>query len=113
MYKRRPAIQPIGAGRPLSAHVRPQDSPKAVTALARLIYVMVTHGQEYTDRMQDCFEERYRQRVPHNLAQRAKTLGMQQILQGGCCTWTLNAGYKINHLGGLFERPHLVRAHSC
>ncbi|MDP2221109.1 MAG: IS110 family transposase, partial [Hydrogenophaga sp.] len=43
------------------------DKPKAVTAaahkLARLIYAMLTHGQEYTDRGQDYFEERYRQRV--------------------------------------------------
>ncbi|MDZ4290489.1 MAG: IS110 family transposase, partial [Hydrogenophaga sp.] len=47
------------------------DKPKAVTAaahkLARLIYAMLRHGQEYTDRGQDYFEERYRQRVLHNL----------------------------------------------
>ena len=44
------------------------DKPKAVTAaahkLARLIYAMLTHGQEYTDRGQDYFEERYRQGCP-------------------------------------------------
>ena len=59
------------------------DKPKAVTAaahkLARLIYAMLTHGQEYTDRGQDYFEERYRQRVLHNLAQRAKAMGMQLV----------------------------------
>ncbi len=48
------------------------DKPKAVTAaahkLARLVYAMFAHGQEYTDRGQDYFEERYRQRVLHNLA---------------------------------------------
>lgn len=59
------------------------DKPKAVTAaahkLARLIYAMLTHGQEYTDRGQDYFEERYRQRVLHNLAQKAKALGMQLV----------------------------------
>ena len=59
------------------------DKPKAVTAaahkLARLIYAMLTHGQEYTDRGQDYFEERYRQRVLHNLAQKAKTMGMQLV----------------------------------
>lgn len=59
------------------------DKPKAVTAaahkLARLIYAMLTHGQEYTDRGQDYFEERYRQRVMHNLAQKAKAMGMQLI----------------------------------
>jgi transposase len=47
------------------------DKPKAVTAaahkLARLIYAMLTKGEEYTDRGQDYFEERYRQRVLHNL----------------------------------------------
>ena len=59
------------------------DKPKAVTAaahkLARLIYAMLASGQEYTDRGQDYFEERYRQRVLHNLAQKAKTMGMQLI----------------------------------
>ncbi len=59
------------------------DRPKAVTAaahkLARLIYAMLTNGQEYTDRGQDYFEERYRQRVLHNLAERAKAMGMQLV----------------------------------
>ena len=59
------------------------DKPKAVTAaahkLARLIYAMLTHGQEYTDRGQDYFEERYRQRVLHNLAHKAKAMGMQLV----------------------------------
>ena len=59
------------------------DKPKAVTAaahkLARLIYAMLTNGEEYTDRGQDYFEERYRQRVLHNLAQKAKTMGMQLV----------------------------------
>ena len=43
------------------------DKTKAVTAaahkLARLIYAMLTKGEEYTDRGQDYFEERYRERV--------------------------------------------------
>ena len=59
------------------------DKPKAVTAaahkLARLIYAMLTHGQEYTDQGQDYFEERYRQRVLHNLAKKAKAMGMQLV----------------------------------
>ena len=59
------------------------DKPKAVTAaahkLARLIYAMLTRGQEYTDQGQDYFEERYRQRVLHNLAQKAKAMGMQLV----------------------------------
>jgi len=59
------------------------DRAKAVTAaahkLARLIYAMLTKGEEYTDRGQDYFEERYRQRVLYNLAQRAKAMGMQLV----------------------------------
>ncbi|MDP1893836.1 MAG: hypothetical protein Q8K87_06845 [Hydrogenophaga sp.] len=59
------------------------DNLKAVAAaahkLARLIYAMLTHGQEYTDRGQDYFEERYRQRVLHNLVQKARAMGMQLV----------------------------------
>jgi hypothetical protein len=40
---------------------------------------MLRHGQEYTDRGQDYFEKRYRQRGLHNLAQKAKAMGMQRI----------------------------------
>ena len=59
------------------------DKPKAVTAaahkLARLIYTMLTKGQEYTDQGQDYFEERYRQRVLHHLTQRAAKLGLRMV----------------------------------
>lgn len=59
------------------------DKPKAVTAtahkLARLIYTMLTKGQEYTDQGQEYYEERYRQRVMHNLAQRAQKMGMKLV----------------------------------
>jgi transposase len=59
------------------------DKPKAVTAaahkLARLIYAMLTKGQEYTDRGQAYYEERYRQRVVANLSRRAQQLGMQMV----------------------------------
>jgi len=51
----------------------------AAHKLARLIYAMLTNGEEYTDRGQDYFEERYRQRVLHNLAQKAKAMGMQLV----------------------------------
>ena len=44
------------------------DKPKAVTAaahkLARLIYSMLSKGEEYTDRGQYYYKERYRVRVP-------------------------------------------------
>ena len=59
------------------------DRPKAVAAaahkLARLIYTMLTKGEEYTDRGQDYFEERYRERVLHNLSQRANKMGMRLV----------------------------------
>jgi transposase len=59
------------------------DKPKAVAAaahkLARLIYTMLTKGQEYTDQGQDYYEERYRERVLRALSQRAAKLGMQMV----------------------------------
>lgn len=59
------------------------DKPKAVTAaahkLARLIYTMLTKGQEYTDQGQDYYENRYRDRVLHQLAKRAEKLGMKLV----------------------------------
>jgi transposase len=59
------------------------DKPKAVTAgahkLARLIYTMLTRGEEYTDHGQAYYEERYRQRVLHNLNRRAQQLGMTLV----------------------------------
>lgn len=59
------------------------DKAKAVTAatqkLARLIYTMLTKGEEYTDQGQAYYEERYRQRVPPNLNRRARQLGMTLV----------------------------------
>jgi transposase len=59
------------------------DKPKAVTAaahkLARLIYSMLTKGEEYTDQGQAYYEERYRQRVLHNLNKRAQQMGMTLV----------------------------------
>jgi transposase len=59
------------------------DKPKAVTAaahkLARLIYTMLTKGEEYTDQGQDYYEERYRERVLHQLSKRAEKLGMKLV----------------------------------
>jgi transposase len=59
------------------------DKAKAVTAaahkLARLIYIMLTKGEEYVDAGQDYYEERYRQRVLHHLAKRAEKLGMKLV----------------------------------
>ena len=59
------------------------DNAKAVAAathkLARLIYAMLTKGQEYTEQGQDYYEEHYRQRVLHNLNRRAQQLGMTLV----------------------------------
>jgi len=59
------------------------DKPKAVTAaahkLARLICAMLTRGEEYTDRGQAYYEERYRQRVVADLNRRAQQLGLQVV----------------------------------
>lgn len=59
------------------------DKPKAITAtahkLARLIYTMLTKGEEYTDQGQEYYEERYRQRVLRQLSQRAEKLGMKLV----------------------------------
>jgi transposase len=59
------------------------DKPKAVTAaahkLARLIYTMLTKGEEYTDQGQDYYEERYRERVLRQLSKRAEKLGMKLV----------------------------------
>jgi transposase len=59
------------------------DKPKAVAAaahkLARLIYTMLTKGEEYVDRGQAYYEERYRERVLHNLTKRANQMGMKLV----------------------------------
>ena len=59
------------------------NKPKAVAAaahkLARLIYTMLTKGEEYVDQGQDYYEERYRQRVLRQLSMRAEKLGMKMV----------------------------------
>jgi hypothetical protein len=59
------------------------DQPKAITAaahkLARLVYTMLTRGEEYTDQGQDCYEQRNREGVVHQLSQRAAKLGMKMV----------------------------------
>jgi transposase len=57
------------------------DKPRAITAtahkLARLLYLMLTRGQEYVDRGEAYYEERHKQRVIASLRRKAATLGMQ------------------------------------
>lgn len=59
------------------------DKGKAVTAaahkLARMVYLMLTRGQDYVDQGQQYDEERYRERVVRGLAKRAADLGMQLV----------------------------------
>jgi hypothetical protein len=59
------------------------DKAKAVTAaahkLARLVYIMLTRGEEYTDQGQQYYEERYRERVVRQLSKRARELGMELV----------------------------------
>ncbi len=57
------------------------DKPKAVTAaahkLARLIYTMLTRGEEYTDQGQEQYEQKHREHMLRNLAKRAEQMGMK------------------------------------
>ena len=59
------------------------DKAKGVTAcahkLARLIYTMITKGEEYVDLGQAHYEEKYRQRVIKKLTKRAESLGFQLV----------------------------------
>ena len=41
---------------------------------------MLTKGEEYTDQGQEYYEERYRERVLHHLAQKAEKMGMKLVL---------------------------------
>ncbi|MFZ6642195.1 hypothetical protein ACO0LL_20905 [Undibacterium sp. TC4M20W] len=42
--------------------------------------MMLTKGEEYTDKGQDYYEERYRERVLHHLAKKAEKMGMKLVL---------------------------------
>lgn len=59
------------------------DKGKAVTAaahkLARLIYTMLTKGQDYVDQGQQYYEERYRERVLRQMTRRASELGFRLV----------------------------------
>jgi len=57
---------------------------KAITAtankLAKLIYRMLKHGEQYVARGQDKYEKQYRQRLLNNLERQAKVLGCQVLV---------------------------------
>lgn len=54
-------------------------APKAITAtahkLARLVYRMLKHGQDYVDAGQEWYERQYKKRVLLNLTNRARQMG--------------------------------------
>jgi hypothetical protein len=53
---------------------------KAVTHnLARMVYLMLTRGEEYVDQGQQYYEERCRERVVRSLAKKAADLGMHLV----------------------------------
>ena len=58
-------------------------APKAITAaahkLARLVYRMLKYGQDYVDKGQHYYEEKYQQRVLKNIKYRAKSMGYQLV----------------------------------
>lgn len=57
--------------------------PKAITAvaykLARLIYAMLKHGQEYVAVGQEAYEQAYRERAVRNLTRKAAELGLEVV----------------------------------
>ena len=59
------------------------DKPKAIRAtahkLARLIYNLLTKGEQYVDQGQDYYEERYQQRVLHHLNRKATAMGFNLV----------------------------------
>ena len=73
------------------------DKPEAVTAaahkLARLIYTMLTKGEEHIDQGQDYYEERHRERVLRQLsnvtvfcrrAESARRIAVRVIRESRC-----------------------------
>ena len=73
----------------LGAYFRRQKArhgtPVAITAtahkLARIIYAMLSKGEEYVDIGQEAFEEQYRQRAMVNLQRNARRLGFDLVEQ--------------------------------
>jgi hypothetical protein len=57
--------------------------PKAITAtaykLARIVYQMLKHGQEYAAQGMEAYEQAYRERVVRNLQRKAKELGYDLV----------------------------------
>ena len=58
---------------------KPKAGTGAAHQLAWLIYTMLTKGEEYADKGQEYYEERYSERVVWNLTRRAKKIGMRLV----------------------------------
>lgn len=62
-------------------------TPKAITAtahkLARIFYYLWTRGEAYVDPGVDYYEQKYQQRLVHNLTKKAHSLGFELIPQSG------------------------------
>ena len=54
-------------------------APKVITVtaykIARLIYSMMKHGEEYVDAGQDYYDQQYKERIVKNMQKRALMLG--------------------------------------
>lgn len=75
------AHQPAGARRVLPTAVRPHGRTQSGDVRGAQAGAADLHpaGEEYTDQGQAYYEERYRQRVLHNLNRRALQLGMTLV----------------------------------
>jgi transposase len=58
-------------------------APKAITAtahkLAKILYRLLKHGEDYVDRGQKAYEQKYHERLLKNLTKRAKEMGYQLV----------------------------------
>ena len=61
------------------------ETPKAITAtahkIARLFYYLWTRGEAYVDPGVDYYEQKYQQRLVHNLTKKAHSLGFELVPQ--------------------------------
>src|SRR5262249_48202826 len=100
--------------RRLKAHI---GAPKALTAaaykLARILYRMLKYGAGYVDQGEGAYEERYRDRLLHNLKRRAAELGFQltAIDSNAAPTraYLIRARLELLGRGSLSSLPHRPR----
>ena len=59
-------------------------APKAITAtahkLAILVYRMLKHGEDYVDKGQEYYEQRYRERRIRSLVRQARQMGCELLI---------------------------------